>query len=200
MAITLTSFLIDEESARKSILEGIMFPGIISLFVNLNALFPFLFVPVVHWLELNRHGVGETALASVPLLWLTLAMVGRLRRQGPRDEPMAQARTDRPPTSAGYGAFLCAVTFGSYVKELRGASMQVGQDREDRQGRLSPRVLGFQACSGPPSRLGPPSPAPTSSPWPATASPTMAPTRKSSSSTPTCPPRTREASRSAQPG
>lgn len=134
LVVTLTSFLIDYESARKSIVEGIMFPGLISLFVNLNALFPFAFVPVVHWLALNRHGTTSMLLALFLYSWLTLAMVvsyvAKLLESSrwPKLAPIALF-------VGGYGAFLCAVTFASYVKELRGADMT--WDKTEKTGKIA---------------------------------------------------------------
>jgi cellulose synthase/poly-beta-1,6-N-acetylglucosamine synthase-like glycosyltransferase len=123
LVVTLTSFVVDYESARKSILAGIMFPGLVSLFVNLNALFPFLFPPVVHLLEPGRHGAATTVVALFLYSWLTLSMlVAYLAKvletsRWPRLAPIALY-------IGGYGAFLCAVTFAAYVKELRGAEMK----------------------------------------------------------------------------
>jgi hypothetical protein len=134
LAVTLTSFVIDYESARKSIIEGIMFPGVVSLFVNLNALFPFLFLPIVHWLELNRHGTTNMLLALFLYSWLTVAMAVAYLAKA-----LEKTRFSRLAPVAlyigGYGAFLCAVTFASYVKELRGAAMT--WDKTEKTGKIA---------------------------------------------------------------
>jgi cellulose synthase/poly-beta-1,6-N-acetylglucosamine synthase-like glycosyltransferase len=134
LVVTLTSFVVDYESARKSIFEGIMFPGVVSLFVNMNALFPFLFLPIIHWLSLNRHGTSNMVIALFLYSWLTLAM------------PVAYLAKFLETTKwrkfapialyiGGYGAFLCAVTFGAYVKELRGAEMK--WDKTEKTGKIA---------------------------------------------------------------
>jgi hypothetical protein len=123
LVVTLTSFVVDYESARKSVVEGIMFPGVVSLFVNLNALFPFLFVPVIHALAIHGQGPAHEVLALFLYSWLTLAMV--VAYLAKVLETSGWPKLSRVALYiGGYGAFLCSVTFAAYVKELRGAEMK----------------------------------------------------------------------------
>lgn len=121
--VTFGSFVVDWESSSKSWQEGILFPGLVSLAIIVHALFPFLTDPL---LEVVRpppgHWVGH---ASVLFLyaWLSSSMVvawlGK-RVEGTRLERLAPSLL----YVGGYGAFLCAVTFASYVAEIRGADMK----------------------------------------------------------------------------
>lgn len=121
--VTFGSFVVDWESSRKSWLEGFMFPGIVSLAVIVYALFPFLLEPA---LALVRpppgHWLGDVCVLFL-YAWLSLSMV--VAWAAKRIEQTRWAKL--APILlyiGGYGAFLCAVTFASYVAELRGAEMK----------------------------------------------------------------------------
>ena len=133
--ITLTSLAIDSESARKSAVEGLAFPGLVALGINAYALFPFALDPLVARLDLDADGVAVMVLTLVLYAWLTLAMAvswTAKQLEGTRHFGWAA------PIAlwiGGYGSFLCAVTFGSYVKELRGAAMT--WDKTEKTGKVS---------------------------------------------------------------
>ncbi len=121
--VTFGSFVVDWESSRKSWLEGFMFPGVVSLAVIVYALFPFLLEPA---LALVRpppgHWLGDVCVLFL-YAWLSLSMV--VAWAAKRIEQTRWAKL--APILlyiGGYGAFLCAVTFASYVAELRGAEMK----------------------------------------------------------------------------
>ncbi len=119
--ITLTSFVVDPESTRKSWLEGFLFPGLVSLGVISYSLWPPLWAPLLGWLALTSGGLMHSAGVLFLYAWLSLAMVAtyaamRLEARGWRRSGMVLLYL------GGYGAFLCAVTFGSYIKELTGAA------------------------------------------------------------------------------
>ncbi len=119
--VTITSYVIDPESAARSWLEGILFPGLLSLAVMLYAVYP----PIGEALRVALGiPAGGTWIAGMTLFvyaWIALAMgVSYLGRVAERYAPL---RRLAPPLIllGGYGAFLCAVTLGSYIKELQGA-------------------------------------------------------------------------------
>ncbi len=123
LVVTFVSYVVDFESARKSWLEGLLFPGVVSLLVMFHAFFP----QPGQWLVLQLQlPDGHWLLTCITLFvyaWLGLSMAvaysSKVLQQSPRWSKLA------PPVLyfAGYGAFLCAVTFGSYVKEFQGAAM-----------------------------------------------------------------------------
>ncbi|MCH9688241.1 MAG: glycosyltransferase family 2 protein [Deltaproteobacteria bacterium] len=119
LLITLGSFVVDWESCVKSWVEGVMFPGIISLVIIIYSLAPFLVDP---WIDYIAPPEGHWAGAVFVLFlyaWLSLAMVVTWlakEAEGTRWKFLCAPLI----YIGGYGAFLCAVTFGSYIKELRG--------------------------------------------------------------------------------
>lgn len=134
LVVTLTSFVVDTESTRKSWFEGLMFPGLVSLAVNLYALFPFLFAPIADRFDPESYGATNMAIALFLYSWLSLSMLvsymGKVL-EGTRLRRLAPAAL----YVGGYGSFLCAVTFGSYVKELRGAEMK--WDKTEKTGKVA---------------------------------------------------------------
>lgn len=121
--VTLASFVVDWESCRKSWAEGFLFPGLVSLAVISHALFPFLTQPLVAFVAPPQgHWLTHVAVLFL-YAWLSLSMVVAWiakRLEGTRWAAFAPACL----YLGGYGAFLCAVTFASYLAELRGADMK----------------------------------------------------------------------------
>lgn len=120
--VTLTAFTVDWESGKKSVAEGFLFPGLISLFLISNALFPAIGDYLSHWLSLDQAPGVVAALTLFAYAWLSLGMAVSYAAK------FVEVRGHKRLAAVllyagGYGAFLCAVTFGSYIKEIRGAAM-----------------------------------------------------------------------------
>jgi len=120
--VTFTAFVVDWESARKSLAEGFLFPGLVSIVLIANALFP----PLGEWFSttvgLDDAPMVEVVLTLFTYAWLSLGMAVAYAAK------VAETKGRHRLAATllylgGYGAFLCAVTFGSYVKEIRGAAM-----------------------------------------------------------------------------
>jgi len=117
--VTAVSFVVDLESAAKSWAEGLLFPGVVSLVLIAWAVWPPLLDGPIAWLQPSE---GLRSLGTLlSYAWLSAGMLVAYLAM----ELEVRGR----PTAArvalylgGYGAFLCAVTFGSYVKEWQGAS------------------------------------------------------------------------------
>jgi len=134
LIVTMTSFVVDDESAKKSWWEGLLFPGLISLGVNLYALFPFLFSPLAGIVNPRGHGATNMAIALFLYSWLTLSMLvsySGKALEGTKFKKLAPVAL----YIGGYGSFLCAVTFGSYMKELLGAEMK--WDKTEKTGKVT---------------------------------------------------------------
>lgn len=133
LVVTLVSYVVDVESARKSWLEGILFPGVISLLIIANGLFPPAFAPVLGWIDLEPGGWVATSFTLFLYAWTSGSMVVA---SGARwAEQRGFPRVARSMLYVGgYGAFLCAVTFGAYVEELRGAEMR--WDKTEKTGKV----------------------------------------------------------------
>jgi cellulose synthase/poly-beta-1,6-N-acetylglucosamine synthase-like glycosyltransferase len=122
---TAFSFAIDRRVARISWREGILFPGIVSVMIMGYACLPGAFgsagasqVPLIEWF-LCAWLAGCMAVA-----WLALR-VEHVR--GGRLVSRALIYL------AGYGAFLCLVTFTAYLRELRGVEQH--WDKTEKRGR-----------------------------------------------------------------
>ena len=124
--ITGFALAIDPHTARRAWKEAVMFPGAVSVLVILYTCTPRAFEwLVVRWGELTGLVWGDltTHLAMlVAYSWLALCMV--VAWLGKWAEKVG-LRVLSPffVYLGGYGPLLCAVTFTSYVYELRGAEM-----------------------------------------------------------------------------
>jgi cellulose synthase/poly-beta-1,6-N-acetylglucosamine synthase-like glycosyltransferase len=124
LVVTLCSFVVDRESARKCWYEGILFPGVISLLVISYSLWPpWIDVPVA-WLGLQLGPTGSMVLTLFLYSWLALAMLVSFTAILLEQSRLFSWLAPTMLLLGGYGAFLCAVTFGAYVKELQGAEMK----------------------------------------------------------------------------
>lgn len=117
LLVTFGSFAVDWESCRKSWMEGLLFPGLVSLTIIVYSL-------LGPWMGSFSPPAGSVLVEVLVLFaysWLALSMVvawSAKALEGTRAGRLAPLLL----FVAGYGSFLCAVTFGSYVKELRGAA------------------------------------------------------------------------------
>ena len=118
--ITLSSFSLDPQTARRAWREGIAFPGLISLAIIVYAGSPRLFEDA----GVEPHGALLTAFVLAVYAWLAGGMlvaflVARLARSGRVPWLVAPLLY-----LVGYGPLLCAITAAAYVQELRGADLR----------------------------------------------------------------------------
>ena len=131
--VTGLSYVIDWESGRKSWFEGIMFPGLISWIVIAYALAPGPIEYLSAATPLHRQVWLTQAATLFIYAWTALSMGAsylcmRLEQLGFRTLSWFFIYI------TGYGPFLCAVTFGSYIKEFSGASMK--WDKTEKTGKM----------------------------------------------------------------
>ena len=133
--ITCFSFVIDGESARKSWTEGILFPGLISSAIILHSLTPGLTNTARDFAIGTPSAWIIEATTLFMYAWLALALPVAYAAKA------AEARRWSKPWApillyvGGYGAFLCAVTFGAYVKEWQGAELK--WDKTEKTGKMT---------------------------------------------------------------
>lgn len=119
LQVTLTSFVVDAESAAKSWAEGFLFPGLLSLSVIVFSLVPAIGEGLVQLLELDPKGWVSISAVLVLYSWNSLSML--VAWSAKEIEKKGWQRTSSLLLLiAGYGPFLCAVTFASYIKEWQG--------------------------------------------------------------------------------
>lgn len=125
--VTLFSLAIDPGTARRTWVEGVMFPGLVAVLIILYTCVPPVFTVGVRDVLL---GAGVTvrplfahALILFAYVWLAGSML--VAWAAKRLEQDGRWRVLSPPLVyiCGYGPLLCAITFAAYVTEVRGAEM-----------------------------------------------------------------------------
>ena len=136
--ITSFALMIDPQTARRTWVEGILFPGLISFSIILYACFPKLFrwalLEVMDLFDITATTPVTRSIILFSYAWLAGAML--VAWTAKLLEPKRGWRILSPPLVyiAGYGPLLCAVTFTSYVKEARGAEMK--WDKTEKTGKV----------------------------------------------------------------
>jgi hypothetical protein len=124
LIVTFGSFVVDFESVAKSWLQGIAFPGVISLALIVHSLAPGLWPLFLSVFDLALPENPPAFLMVLLYAWLSLSMAvsyaAKWCEVSPRLAPLAPWLLHL----GGYGPFLCAVTFGSYIKEFRGEELK----------------------------------------------------------------------------
>jgi hypothetical protein len=119
--------VLDPSTARRAWVQGILFPGVISLAIIVYSVAPgpisALMTSGVQWTGIAVTASRVETLQVFVYAWLTMAMlVAYLARWMSR-----RWRLELLPKLlvqlAGYGAFLCAVTVAAYVREVQGAEL-----------------------------------------------------------------------------
>jgi len=139
--VFITSFvlMIDWVTGRHAWVEGILFPGAVSLSIIIAACFPRLLRMIFYGL-LPVMGIAVTpaerrALVLFAYAWLAGSML--VAYLGKAIEPHRCGRVLSAVFIyvAGYGPLLCACTFASYIKELRHAEMK--WDKTEKTGKVA---------------------------------------------------------------
>lgn len=119
LAVTGISLVVDPESGRRTWVEGILFPGLVGLGILTCTLLPPL-----------GHLAGHIAQTLTPLdevgvvflyVWQSASMLVAWLAKVAEDHGWPRLALVLL-YAAGYGSFLCAVTFGAYVLEYQGAA------------------------------------------------------------------------------
>lgn len=117
------SLAIDTKTAKRCWREAILFPGVISLLVMIYSIYPALYdTHAVRWLANvgfamtpeHRHWVALLMYSWI-FLCIPFAYLAKMAAKSEHFRWIAPVLI----YVVGYGPFLCAVTFASYVKELR---------------------------------------------------------------------------------
>jgi cellulose synthase/poly-beta-1,6-N-acetylglucosamine synthase-like glycosyltransferase len=137
--VTLFSLLIDLPTARRTWVQGFLFPGALSLAIIVYSCVPPLFeIPgrmALSLLAVDTQVVLMRSLILFIYAWLGLSMLAACGAK------VVDAKTSRRGLAmagiyvAGYGPLLCAITLASYVYELRGAEMK--WDKTNKVGTVS---------------------------------------------------------------
>ncbi len=121
---------------RKTLIEAILFPGIISIGVMLTAFFPGLF----QYLVTTAFGGPPSDITVFwwtvfVYLWISIAMFGGWLAKTVEGTWAGPVLTPLLVYIVGYGPILCAITVDSYLKEFRGA--ETTWDKTEKTGRVT---------------------------------------------------------------
>lgn len=126
---------LDSALSRNAWREVLTFPGIISMIVMLTAFFPRLVqVQIPHLLGLTVTPTGLFWLTVAIYVWIPFSMVGAMLARKVEPSPVGRFLSPLLIYLVGYGSLLCAITFDSYIKELRHAEAR--WDKTEKTGRV----------------------------------------------------------------
>jgi|GEM_PF-161111 len=136
---TAMSFALDPSTARRAWAQGILFPGVISLAIIVYSVLPGPFEAALVG-TLRGIGVEPDARLAVAAqlflyLWLTASMGVAYLAKWTADRWGPGPWVPILLYLSGYGAFLCAVTFAAYVREIQGAGLT--WDKTVKTGRVA---------------------------------------------------------------
>ncbi len=125
----------DRKLAGNAWREVLTFPGIISMIVMLTAFFPRLvevYIPGLFGAKLDGTGLFWITVAIY--VWIPFSMVGALLARTLDRSAVGRVLAAALIYLVGYGSLLCAITFDSYIKELRHAESR--WDKTEKTGRV----------------------------------------------------------------
>ncbi|MDQ1551687.1 MAG: hypothetical protein QOD50_1109 [Actinomycetota bacterium] len=126
---------LDRKLSSNAWREVLTFPGIISMFVMLTAFFPRLTevdLPGLFGWHLTASGLFFITLAIY--IWIPFSMVGAWLAREVESTWIGPFLSPLLIYLVGYGSLLCAITFDSYIKELRHADAK--WDKTVKTGRV----------------------------------------------------------------
>jgi cellulose synthase/poly-beta-1,6-N-acetylglucosamine synthase-like glycosyltransferase len=136
--ITAFSLLIDPPIARHTWRQGMMFPGVVNLGIVLYTCVPRLFRDLAHEAFAATHFSPDHALLAGGILfiyaWPAASMTAAYLAKVAEPHRFGRFLSPLVVYVVGYGSLLCACTFASYVKELRGAEMK--WDKTEKTGKM----------------------------------------------------------------
>ncbi|TBN57301.1 glycosyltransferase family 2 protein [Glaciihabitans arcticus] len=116
--------------------EVITFPGLISMLVIASAFFPGVvevWVPSLFGMHLTE--TGEFIFRIFLYAWISLSMLGAWLARRIERTWIGRFLSPALIYLVGYGSLLCAITFDSYIKEIRGAEAK--WDKTEKTGRVA---------------------------------------------------------------
>jgi hypothetical protein len=136
--ITGFALLIDPKIVRHTWRQAVMFPGAVNLSVIVYTCFPRLFRDAGHqFLAASHlslaHGFSAGAILFI-YAWAAGSMAVAYLAKAAEPHRFGRFLSPIVVYIVGYGSLLCACTFASYVKELRGAEMT--WDKTEKTGKV----------------------------------------------------------------
>ncbi|HEY1531946.1 MAG TPA: glycosyltransferase [Galbitalea sp.] len=126
---------LDRKLSSNAWREVITFPGIISMIVMLTAFFPKLTevdLPALFGIHLTAGGLFDLTIAIY--IWIPFSMLGAYLAREVESTWIGRFLSPLLIYLVGYGSLLCAITFDSYIKEIRHAEAK--WDKTEKTGRV----------------------------------------------------------------
>ena len=139
--VFITSFvlMIDWVTGRHAWVEGVLFPGVISVSIIIAACFPrllrMIFYDVLPLMGITLTFAERRALVLFAYAWLAGSMLVAYLGKAVEPRRFGRVLSTACIYIAGYGPLLCACTFTSYIKELRHAEMK--WDKTEKTGKVA---------------------------------------------------------------
>jgi len=139
--VFITSFvlMIDWVTGRHAWVEGVLFPGVISVSIIIAACFPrllrMIFYDVLPLMGITLTFAERRALVLFAYAWLAGSMLVAYLGKAVEPRRFGRLLSTACIYIAGYGPLLCACTFTSYIKELRHAEMK--WDKTEKTGKVA---------------------------------------------------------------
>ncbi|MCU1528918.1 MAG: glucosaminyltransferase [Frondihabitans sp.] len=127
---------LDPKISSRARIEVITFPGLISVFVMVTALFPKLTevdLPAAFHQHLTPGGEFVATIAIY--IWIPFSMLGAYLARRVEKTWLGPVLAPVLIYLVGYGSLLCAITFDSYIKELLHAEAK--WDKTEKVGRVA---------------------------------------------------------------
>ena len=138
----LLTLSVDPETGQYAWFQGLLFPGVISLVIIIYSIYPGYFDTQLESIARTYgHTVGFDIVMAVTLfmyLWASFCMVIAYGAKAISHVPRLRWLASLLLYIAGYGPFLCAVTFASYVKEI--ANKSARWDKTIKTGKVAIRA------------------------------------------------------------
>ncbi|GIG38250.1 glycosyltransferase [Cellulomonas phragmiteti] len=134
--ITVTTLLVDLETARRSWFEGLMFPGVGALVLVVASAHPeFWLVTVPGLVGLRMSATGTEVWTLLLYCWPVLSMALSRVVHDLEGVPVLGHLSKPLLYVVGYGPLLCAITLDAYVRQWRGTA-QVW-DKTEKTGKVA---------------------------------------------------------------
>jgi hypothetical protein len=127
---------LDRKLSTNSWREVLFFPGILNMIVMLTAFFPKLTeVDLPHLVGLHFTATGLFIATVCIYIWIPFSMLGAWLAREVERTWIGRLLSPLLIYLVGYGSLLCAITFDSYIKELRHAEAK--WDKTEKTGRVT---------------------------------------------------------------
>jgi cellulose synthase/poly-beta-1,6-N-acetylglucosamine synthase-like glycosyltransferase len=133
--VTVFSFLIDPVIAKRSWLQGILFPGVISLAIIIISTIPNLMDTLIAYTyELDENHLTSKAIILFMYSWLALCMIPAWLSYKLDLAKKPAWLTTSLIVITGFGPLLCAITWQSYISEWQKEELK--WDKTEKTGKV----------------------------------------------------------------